>query len=696
MANIRQVRLAADIGGTFTDIVLDTSTHLCTTKILTTPDRPERGVMDGVDQVLRENGISPSRVGIFVHGTTLATNALIERKGAKTAFLTTEGFRDILETGFEKRFEQYDVFMDKPQPLVPRPLRLPVRERVSARGRVLIPLDPGEVRETAAILKEQNVEAVAVGLLHAYVFPDHEQQIRDILSFELPDATICLSSDVCPEIREYERFSTTCANAYVRPLMSGYLHRLQETLIQRGLTCPFFMMMSGGGLTTLENASRFPIRLVESGPAGGAILASEVARDCDIDEALSLDMGGTTAKICLIAQGQPDRARTFEVARAYRDQKGSGLPLRIPAIEMVEIGAGGGSIAHLDEMNRICVGPASAGAVPGPACYSRGGCQPTVTDANLVLGKLDPDQFAAGRIKLDPERSIEALSRDIGAPLDLDGHWPGVGVIEIVEENMANAVRVHAIERGRVIDRHALIAFGGAAPLHAGRLARKLGIDRVIVPKRAGVGSAVGFLLAPVSYEIVTSHTMMLSRFDAERINAILKGMREQAASVVSRSAPGTATLTLTGTVELRYAGQGHELSLTLDDGPLQESDAQELRTRFEALYRRIYGLTLDSLDVQAVTWAVTASTEPNPVSGPDTTGEIRCAAPIGTRSIYDFEAGQNRNCPVYWRARIQPGSSISGPAAIAEDETTTIVPTGFVAAVNPCGHIIMERRRLP
>ena len=407
-------RLAADIGGTFTDVVLDTPAGRHTAKVLTTSGAPEAGVFEALDRVLAQGATAAPDVGVFVHGTTLATNALIERTGARTAFLTTRGFRDILEMGFEKRFEQYDIFMDKPAPLVPRPLRREVDERVSARGEVLVPLDTEGVREIAAEWRADGVEAVAVGLLHAYAHPAHERAVREILSAELPGATVCLSSEVCPEIREYERFSTTCANAYVRPLMSGYLLRLEEELRARGMTCPFYLMMSGGGVTTVENAARFPVRLVESGPAGGAILAGHVARECGLSEAFSLDMGGTTAKICLIGNGTPERSRTFEVARRYRDLKGSGLPVRVPVIEMVEIGAGGGSIAGVDAMRRLRVGPASAGAEPGPACYGRGGERATVTDANLVLGKLDPERFAGGRIALHPERAAAALARDVG------------------------------------------------------------------------------------------------------------------------------------------------------------------------------------------------------------------------------------------------------------------------------------------
>ena len=692
MTRSPSVRLAADIGGTFTDIVLETDAGRYTTKVLTTSEAPERGAIAGIDKALNIAGIPPTEVDVLIHGTTLATNALIERKGAKTAFLTTEGFRDILEMGFEKRFEHYDVFMDKPTPLVPRPLRRPVRERVSGRGQVLLPLDTDQVREIGRELKEADVEAIAVGLIHSYAFSDHERVIREILSEELPGVTICLSSDVCPEIREYERFSTTCANAYVRPLMSGYLLRFQDMLNERGMVCPLYLMMSGGGLTTLNNAVMYPIRIVESGPAGGAILGGHVARECGLDEALSFDMGGTTAKICLIQDGTPERSRSLEVARIYRDLKGSGLPIRIPVIEMVEIGAGGGSIAEVDEMGRITVGPASAGSEPGPACYDQGGNHATVTDANLALGKLDPNKFAGGKITLVPEKSQFVLNRDIGMRLDLNDHWPAVGVTEMVEENMTNAARVHAIERGKVIGRHTMVAFGGGAPLHAGRLAQKLGIGKVVIPKGAGVGSAIGFLLAPISYEVVRSRSVNFSNFDAGSLNTMLDEMYNEALGVVQKTA-GNRSLVTTKTVELRYVGQGHDLPIPLDDRSLLQEDAKCLRSRFEELYQDIYGLRIEDMDIQSVSWSVTVATEserPSKARNPALQPEHQVN---GIRQIYDAGLKEMVDYSVYWRFDLKPGAEIVGPAVIAEDETSTIVPAHFTASINSLEYIVMENQ---
>src|SRR5579884_1691883 len=529
-----EARLGVDIGGTFTDVALEAGGRRWSAKVLTTPEAPARAVLDAIRAVLDAAALGPADLAIIIHGTTLATNAMIERKGAKTALLTTEGFRDTIEIRHENRFEQYDVNIDLPPPLVPRRLRFPVPERIDARGRVLTPLDEAAVAQIAGRLAELGVEAVAIGFLHSFTNPAHEERTRDILAPLLPQAAITLSCEVSPEMREYERFSTACANAYVQPLIGRYLADLERLLEAEGIRCPLFLMMSGGGLATVETAIRFPVRLVESGPAGGAIFASRIARHCRLGKVLSYDMGGTTAKICLIEDGQPQTSRAFEVARIYRFKKGSGLPLRIPVIEMVEIGAGGGSIARIDALGRITVGPDSAGADPGPACYGRGGAAPTVTDADLVLGRIDPARFSGGKLRLDPEAARAALLAEVGGALGLAADMAALGVVEIVDENMANAARVHAIESGKGFAGRALIAFGGGGPVHAYRVAEKLGVERVIVPPGAGVGSAIGFLRAPVAYEVVRSLYQRFSAFDVVAVNALLREMREEAASLVA------------------------------------------------------------------------------------------------------------------------------------------------------------------
>ena len=687
----KNIKLAADIGGTFTDIVLEAGVKRWSGKVLTTTQAPELGVIEGIGIVLEQSGIKPTDIGVFIHGTTLATNALIERKGAKTAFITTKGFRDILEQGYEKRFDHYDLMIDRSVPLVPRTLRFTIEERLSADGDVLVPLDETSLQGLAQELRDENVKAVAIGFLHAYAHDDHERRVREVLAAALPnDVTICISSEVAPEIREFERFSTVVANAYVRPLMAGYLHRLRDLLKGMSINCPLFLMMSGGGLTTLETAARFPIRLVESGPAGGAILASEIAAECALPEVVSFDMGGTTAKICLLTNGEPERARKFEIARAYRDMKGSGIPVRIPVIEMVEIGAGGGSIARVDKLKRITVGPDSAGSTPGPVCYGRGGVEPAVTDANLALGKIDPAYFAGGKIKLDEAGANKALEKAIGNPLGLKDFWSAAGVTEIVEENMANAARVHAIERGRDIAACTMIAFGGGAPLHACRLAEKVGVKTIIVPMGAGVGSAIGFLRAPIAYEVTRSAAVSLDSFNAKSVNKLLQHMTTDARAVVE-SALGGAKAMVQIIADCRYVGQGHEIRISVPLQTLTDADGKRLKTAFESQYEKVYGLRIPNQEAEAITWSVTVSSvAKKPTRAKNTSSKFTPKA-RSKRLIYDPALGKQVMAPVYWRFDMKPGATLKGPAIIAEDETSTIVGANFNAKINSLGYIILE-----
>ena len=474
-------RLAVDIGGTFTDVALACGDKQFTTKTLTTKSQPETGVLAGIETVLTQAKINPSQVETIIYGTTLATNLLIERRGASVALVTTLGFRDVVEMRNENRFEQYDINIELPTPLVPRSQRLVVSERIGADGRILKPLNEDEVRALIPHLLEKEIQSVAVGFLHSYRNNSHEQRVREIICAEAPQLDVTLSSEVSPEMREFERISTACANAYVQPLMSRHLGSLASQLRTQGLDCPLFLMLSGGGITTLETAIRFPVRLVESGPAGGAIFSSFIASQLGLSRVLSYDMGGTTAKVCLIDDGEPHTSRTFEVAREYRFLKGSGIPINIPVIEMVEIGAGGGSIADVDSMNRIRVGPESADSEPGPASYDLGGTAPTVTDADLLLGRLNPENFAGGSIRLNVENASKALDSVIGRKLGFKTSHTALGVSEIVDENMSNAARVHAIESGVDIETYTIVAFGGAAPIHATRLAEKLNIQKIIL-----------------------------------------------------------------------------------------------------------------------------------------------------------------------------------------------------------------------
>ena len=688
MAN---ARLAVDIGGTFTDLALEHGGGRVTAKVLTTPAAPEQGVMAGVRAILGQAGVRAQDVAILVHGTTLATNAIIERKGARTALVTTQGFRDVLAMGNESRYDQYDLNIVLPEPLVERHLRLSVPERLDNTGRVLLPLDEAAVRGLVPGLKAAGVGSVAVGFLHSFVNPDHERRAGAILAEGLPGVPVSLSSEVSPEMREWERFSTTVANAYVQPMMARYLGRLEGELRAIGLDAPVFLMLSGGGLTTIETACRFPIRLVESGPAGGAIFSAHVARECGLGSVLSFDMGGTTAKICLIDGFRPQTSRTFEVARVGRFRKGSGLPLRIPVIEMVEIGAGGGSLAHVDGLGRIGVGPESAGAMPGPACYGRGGERPAVTDANLVLGRYEPSRFAGGTMVLDGGAARGALAAHVGGKLGLDADMAALAVVEMVDENMANAARVHAIESGKSYDGRTMIAFGGGGPVHGCRVAEKIGIDRVLVPSGAGVGSAIGFLRAPVGYEVVRSLYQRFRSFDVAAVNALLAEMVAEAEAVVAAGSFGAPT-TQTRIAFMRYVGQGHEIPVALPARTLVAGDVAAIRAAYDVEYSRFYDRPVPGSDVEIMSYAVVVATVAEPP--PPVMGAPLASRPVAGRwqQVRDSATGAVAEWAVFDRADLVAGAEVAGPAIIAEDETSTLVGPGWTARVEAHGYLELVR----
>ena len=691
---MRKIRLAVDIGGTFTDVALelaDGSKH--TTKVLTTHHAPAEGVLAGIQEVTARTETPPASVGMIIHGTTLATNALIERRGAITALLTTEGHRDSLEMAYENRFEQYDINIDRPKPLVPRWLRLPVRERMNKDGCILVPLDRQTVLDTLPILDQENVESVAIGFLHAYVNRDHEEQVAEILSKERPDLSLTLASEVAPEIREYERISTAVANAYVRPLMERYLQDLSTSLLEHGFRCPFYLISSGAGLLTVETAVRFPIRLVESGPAGGAVLASTIARECKTPSVISFDMGGTTAKLCLIDQYEPKTSRTFEVDRSYRFKKGSGLPVRIPVIEMVEIGAGGGSIASIDKLGRVQTGPESAGSNPGPAAYCRGGLHATITDADIVQGKIIPERFAGGSLHLDQAAAVEALNKQIAKSLAVTTVEAAFTVSEVVDENMSNAARAHAVEQGADISDRSMIAFGGAAPLHAGRLAEKLGIETVIVPANAGVGSAIGFLQAPASYEVVRSRYMQLDRLDTEEVEKLFLEMHQEALEIISPALEGE-TASEKRFAYMRYAGQGHEIAVPIEEGYSEDKIAPYLQEAFEREYAHLFGRVIPNMPVEVLTWSL-ALDGPHPENDFIGMKEIKPASVSSknTALVYEPATRSMIEYAVYDRASLDPGNLFAGPALIVEAQTTIAVTSSFNVSVLSCGHIRLDRK---
>lgn len=687
-------RIGADIGGTFTDVVLETPTQRYSTKRLTTYDAPERALLEGIALLLDQAGLQPSDVGLLVHGTTLATNALIERRGARTGLLSTEGFRDVLEMGTESRFDQYDIGMNKPPPLVPRALRLTVRERLAADGSELLALDEHGVRAAAAQFKAAGVQSVAVAFLHSYANGAHEQRAAELLREALPGVSLSLSCEVSPEMREYERFSTTAANAYVQPLVASYLHRLDAQLQALGFHCPLFLMLSSGGLCSVDTAARFPVRLVESGPAGGALFAAAVAAERGIQRMLALDVGGTTAKICYIDGGQPQRSQVFEVARVHRFRKGSGLPLRIPVVEMVEIGAGGGSIARIDGAGRLAVGPHSAASEPGPACYGRGGTSATVTDADLALGRIAADGFAGGRMRLDAAASASALSTLPGLPSQptSEAPWRALAVSEIVDEAMASAARVHAVELGLTLESRTLVAFGGCAPLHAARVAEKLGIAEVVIPRSAGVGSAVGFLRAPIAYEVARSLHQPLDGLDVDTVNALLQDMSATAHAIVQQG-DAQAPRSERRTAFARYRGQGYEIAVDVPSRPLLAADAEGLRQAFEAAYRAHYGGLVVQLPIEVLTWRVAVATTqapPQPLAEPADLGWL---PPEAWREVLDPGLGQVLKHGLYRRETLRPGQRLAGPALIVEDETTTVVSPSFDARIDGHGYIVLSRR---
>jgi N-methylhydantoinase A len=683
----KNARLAVDIGGTFTDLAIEKDGQRWTAKVLTTPAAPEKGVLEGVQQVLAKAAMKPADLALVIHGTTLATNALIERKGAKTALITTDGFRDVLALANEARYDQYDLNIELAKPLVPRRWRLPVPERLDNTGKVLLALDEAAVRAHIPFMRAEGIESLAIGFIHGFVNPTHERRAAEIVREAWPELPVSLSSEVSPEMREWERFSTTVANAYVQPLMARYLKQLELGLREAGLACPLYLMLSGGGLTTIDTAARFPIRLVESGPAGGAIFSAFVARQRGFDKVLSFDMGGTTAKVCLIDNFRPQASRSFEVARVGRFKKGSGLPLRIPVIEMVEIGAGGGSIAQVDSMGRIQVGPESAGADPGPACYGRGGTHPAVTDANLALGRYDPELFAGGALRLYPDQSRKALAEHVGGKLALSADMAALGVVEMVDENMANAARVHAIESAKNYEGRVVIAFGGGGPVHGYRVAEKIGVKRILVPSGAGVGSAIGFLRAPVAYEVVKSLYQRFGSFDVAAVNGLLADMSREAAGVVAEGAFGTP-IEETRIAYMRYVGQGHEIAVPIPPRALTQQDVREIRALYDSEYSRFYDRPVPGSDVEILSFAVTVRTVEAHVEPAGAVANAPAPSPIRVQMVRDTATGEVAEWQVYDREAMRPGATVAGPAIISEAETSTLIGPGWICRMDGLGYL--------
>ena len=708
-----RARLGVDIGGTFTDlVVIDEATGTARVgKVLTTPKDPAHGVEEVIHALLDEAGVRSDAVRAVVHGTTLATNALIERKGAKTALLTTEGFRDALEIRREGRYDMYDLFIDPPPPLVPRHLRREVPERLLADGSILKTLDEAAARRALAELAREGVEALAICLLHAYVNPAHERRLSEIAREVSPGLSVSCSSEVVPEIREYERASTTCANVYVAPLMARYLEDLERRLAALGIDGQLYIMQSSGGTALPPLARRLPVRLVESGPAAGALAAAQAARERHEPKLLSFDMGGTTAKACVIDDGVPLVGREFEVARADRFKKGSGLPIRVPVIELIEIGAGGGSIARVDRMGLLKVGPDSAGADPGPACYTLGGRHPTVTDADLLLGYLDAEFFLGGRMRLDREAAHRVVGEHVARRLGLDVTGAAWGIHRVVNENMAAAARIHGIERGRDLRQYPLFAFGGAGPVHCWQVAKILKVPRILIPFGAGAMSAYGLLAAPLAFDFVRTGRQRLDRADWPAINRLFAEMEEEGRALLARAGVAPADIHISRIAEMRHAGQGHEVECAMPLGALSTESLPTITASFENAYRALYHRLPHGVPIEALNWRLTVS-GPQPSTGlsrrsepgralirppsvhasrtaPTTTGSAR--ATKGARQAYFAEVGGFVETPVYDRYALHAGAEFAGPAIVEERESTAVVGPGARCRVDDGFGLVVE-----
>lgn len=689
-----QYRIGVDIGGTFTDLVmLDTlSGRLYNEKVLTTPHDPSVCVLDGVRKILDANDVVAPDVQQVIHGTTLVANAVIERRGAEVALITTKGFRDIVQIGTELRYDTYDLFMETPEPLVPRHLRYEVAERIGPNGDVITPLDETEVVSVAQQIASSDVTAVAISLLHGFRNSLHEKRIRDIVLREAPDVVVCISSDVMPEIGEYERTSTTICNAYVLPVFSQYLRRLTNGLRGMGIDKDLYMMLSDGGTVHESTAAAYPIRLVQSGPAGGVQATSAIGELVGERDLLCFDMGGTTAKACLIDDAKPLRTTEFEVARVYRFKKGSGLPLKIPVIEMIEIGAGGGSIAHVDHLGLIQVGPESSSADPGPACYGRGGKIATVTDADLVLGYLAADNFLGGDMKLDVQAAELALQKNIAEPLGvsvIDAAW---AIHETVNENMAQATNIHALEKAKRITDYTMVPIGGAGPVHACNIALKLALPRVICPPGAGVASALGFLVSPTAFTFVQGGVVPLSALDFDAIGQMLDVMEQDGRALLSKAGTSGKEIHIEVLVAMRYVGQGYDVEAALDKAILESADRHAMREVFESAYENQYGRIEKSMPVEVVAWRVIVSGDKpciDLVAGRPAT--VAGDAKKGERQIYFGPTVGFVRAPVYDRYRLIPGTEFTGACVFEERESTTVVPPGAAARIDDALNLVVD-----
>jgi N-methylhydantoinase A len=684
-------RLGCDIGGTFTDFVLvDTRTGaFFTNKCLTTPDDPSDAVEQGIRELLAVKPGFLDQVEDVIHGTTLVINAIIERKGAKTGLITTKGFRDVLELGREIRYDAYDIFSQYPEPIVPRALRKEIHERVTADGRVLKAVEEQEARALVTDFQKQGIESLAVCCINSYENPVNEQALQRIIQDAAPDLSTSYSFEVLPQIREYERTCTTAVNAYVKPITFQYLERLSQRLADLGFGGKLYIMLSSGGITSVDTARKFPVRIIESGPTAAVIASQHYGKMFDIKDMFCFDMGGTTAKSCLIQKGHAGLVSTFEVGRVQRFKKGSGLPIQVPVVDLMEIGAGGGSIARISSLGLLAVGPDSAGADPGPACYARGGENPTVTDADLVLGYLDPDFFLGGTMTLDIEKSCTAIEEKIATPLGTSVTDAAFGIHDLINETMAAAAKTHIAEKGGNPATVVMSAFGGAGPVHAYGLAKKIGATSILVPPLAGVGSALGFFTAPVAFDLSRSHRLVLDEADFEEIEDLFSQLEKEGAAILADAAKGDKVM-FQRTLLMRFVGQGAETDLFIDPKAFTQWTRQEIRDRFDTEYKRLYGRTYPETPVEFVTFKVRATLPTPPFVMPTLTSDTDQLSDTikGTRKAFSVLQKDFIDFTVYDRSRLFAGAKFAGPAIIEERESTIVMGEDASATVDDKGFV--------
>ena len=687
-------RLGCDIGGTFTDFVLvnDESGEFYINKCLTTPKDPSDAVEEGIRELLERVPGFVKRVDEFIHGTTLVINAIIERKGAKTALITTKGFRDILELGREIRYDAYDIFSEYPKPLVPRSLRAEVSERITADGRVIVQLEPAEVKSVLKGLRQSGIESLAICLIHSYENPVHEIQIKEIVNREAPELSLSISYEVLPQIREYERSCTTATNAYVKPITGKYLTKLSARLQSLGFTGKLFIMLSSGGITSVETAREYPVRIIESGPTAAVIASQHYGKMFQIKDMFCFDMGGTTAKSCLIQKGQAGVVSTFEVGRIQRFKKGSGLPIQVPVVDLMEIGAGGGSIARMSKMGLLQVGPESAGADPGPACYNRGGTDPTVTDADLVLGYLDPNYFLGGSMPLSRSASEKAIEAQVAKPLGTTLIEAAFGIHDLINETMAAAAKTHIAEKGGNPKIVTISAFGGAGPVHAYGLAKKIGAPRILVPPLAGVGSALGFFTAPVAFDLSRSHRVSLEDADFKQIELLFNELEKEGAAVLQETGKNQKII-VERTLMMRFVGQGAETDLAIENKSFDRWKKEQIRKLFDDVYQKLYGRTYAETPVEFVTFKVRASLPQRPFQIPPlkNTGKTKADCIKGKRQAFSMIKKEYIPFTVYDRFKLFPGATLSGPAIIEEKESTIVMGEDARASVDEYGFVWID-----